>query len=420
MSILRNIIEEAKGLHGKPLKDLTVLAAQRDPYRLDTPANHDLGQWLRDAYDEVNAEGRRLHLRGLHYALVGRVELPNGKPYKNDDQTWLWLADKAAKAARYLGYLSWDALRDARNSPPRVFTPKSEDPFWWLSVGSVELELPTTLEPQMRLGGDLSIKPCRQVVIAEKQGVEDVLLPVCSHRDATLALPAGEISDTMVYELLRDAAKDGRPMVIHQLGDFDPAGNQMAVSTARTAQAIRDSQFPDLDLTVHAVALTRDQCEAWNLPSTPLKETERRADRWVAAMGWEQTELDAAVALSPNELADAIDDSLLQYYDDSLYMRDLNRRHRLLDEANANLKAHLGQERLDAIRTEAESKFDELQDLVDQVNDALRINPRAVGIEMPETPEVEIGDTACRYPPLIDPTMDWAEATGNLIKRKKY
>ncbi len=70
-----------------------------------------------------------------------------------------------------------------------------------------------------------------------------------------LALLAGEISDTMVYELLRDANEDGRPLVIHQVGDFDPAGWQMAVSTGRTAQAIRDSQFPDLDITIHAVAL---------------------------------------------------------------------------------------------------------------------------------------------------------------------
>ena len=62
---LRSIIEQEKEVHGKSLKESTVLSSARDPYRLDTPANHKLGQWLEGAYKEVNPLGNRTHLRGL-------------------------------------------------------------------------------------------------------------------------------------------------------------------------------------------------------------------------------------------------------------------------------------------------------------------------------------------------------------------
>jgi hypothetical protein len=45
------------------LNEGTVLAAARDPYRLDNDKGHELGSWMRAAYDSVNPEGRRLHPR---------------------------------------------------------------------------------------------------------------------------------------------------------------------------------------------------------------------------------------------------------------------------------------------------------------------------------------------------------------------
>jgi hypothetical protein len=417
---LRGIIEQAKAEHGLPLGELTVLAAQRDPFRLDTPANHAVGQWLADAYAEVFPEPRRLHLRALHYALVGRVTLPDGKPYQNNDETWLFLSEKAAKAARYLGYLPWHLVRDARNAPPQIYTPQFDEPQWRLKAGEIELYLPETLTPEMVIEGDLYRQPWRQVVIGEKAGIEDVLLDVCKRRKATLALPAGEISDTMVFEILRDAAEDGRPLAVHWCADFDPAGNQMAVSGARTIQALVASQFPDLRVVVHPVTLTRDQCIDWDLPSTPLKDTEKRGDRWLAAMGREQTELDSAVALRPRDFAETVERSLLQYYDTSLANRAAEKRRELEAAANERLADTLGEERLAEIRQAAEAKLDDLESLVEQVNQALAFDPAEAGVEIPDEPEVLVGDTACRDDPLLDTDGDWVEQTRRLIQRKRY
>lgn len=417
---LRAIINAAAEKTGRPLKELTVLSACRDPYRLDTTAGRAKGQWLADAYAQVNPDGSRLHLRGLHYRLVGRVNLPNGKPYINDDKTWTWMSEHAAKAARFLGYLPWSALRDARNSPAQVFRKEHTRPEWQMTVGEVDVWLPSTLEPRIRIIGDLYRQPWQQIIVAEKQGVEDVLLPIAKQYNATLALPSGELSDGMLEDLMREASEDGRPLVIHQLGDFDPSGYQMAVSTARTAQALHDSKFPDMPVRVHAVGLTLDQCRAWNLPSTPLKESEARADRWQEAMGWEQTELDAAVALAPKDLARVVSASLSQYHDSRLAGRAAEIRSELEHEANARLAEHIGAEMLATIRTQAEGKLAELDGLVSQVNEALRFDLDELGIGLPDDPPVLAGETNEQAAPLYDSALEWEVATMRMIARKQY
>src|SRR4029077_17252798 len=104
----------------------------------------------------------------------------------------------------------------------------------------------------------------------------DILMPLAAQYDVDLYLPTGEITDTLLYQMARDGAEDGRPMRIFTLADCDPAGHQMPVSIGRKLQALRDLEFPELDFEVIPVALTVDQVRAMHLPSTPLKETEKR------------------------------------------------------------------------------------------------------------------------------------------------
>ena len=46
--------------------------------------------------------------------------------------------------------------------------------------------------------------------------------------------------------MAKTGADDGRPMIVFVLADFDPAGNQMAVSIGRKLQAFRDLLYPGL------------------------------------------------------------------------------------------------------------------------------------------------------------------------------
>ena len=58
-----------------------MLAAQNDPFRVDTPARHRDGKWLAVQAERLGLGDRVIHLRGLHYMLVsGEAIKPDGKP----------------------------------------------------------------------------------------------------------------------------------------------------------------------------------------------------------------------------------------------------------------------------------------------------------------------------------------------------
>ena len=99
-------------------------------------------------------------------------------------------------------------------------------------------------------------------------------------------------------------------MVVFTLADCDPAGNQMPVSIGRKLQALRDLLFPDLEFEVRPVALSVEQVRELGLPSAPLKPSERRGDRWRAAYGVEQTEIDALATLRPDVLKEILADAI--------------------------------------------------------------------------------------------------------------
>jgi hypothetical protein len=77
---LRQAIEGACFEAGVNLGEMTVLAAQNDPFRVDTEAGHRDGEWLAGEASRLGLGDRMIHLRGLHYMLVsGESIKPNGK-----------------------------------------------------------------------------------------------------------------------------------------------------------------------------------------------------------------------------------------------------------------------------------------------------------------------------------------------------
>jgi len=137
------------------------------------------------------------------------------------------------------------------------------------------------------------------------------------------------------------AAADGRPAVVLYFSDFDPSGYQMPISVARSLQALRDLRYPGLDIQIHHVALTLAQVQEHGLPSTPLKESEKRADKWREAWGHEQTEIDALAALQPETLRAIAKDAIKPFWDDSLNGRTTRARDELMEAANAALEAEI-------------------------------------------------------------------------------
>ena len=131
---LRAVLEAARLDEGCTRDALTVLG--NDPYRLDTPAGHRDGAWAAEQLERAIGPHRRIHWRGLHYAIVsaGNIIKPNGEVYLNTMDDWLWLSETAGKAARWLGYVSFERITDNRNSDPVIHRKAEVRPECWLSI----------------------------------------------------------------------------------------------------------------------------------------------------------------------------------------------------------------------------------------------------------------------------------------------
>ena len=109
---------------GHTLKQLSVVSENNDPYRLDTPSNHRLGEWLKTQMADLPTP---IHFRGLHYALVTRAPVkPNGQTYANTAEDWFWLFDTVGRPARWLGYVPFadivdDVTRPLSSVPPQLW-----------------------------------------------------------------------------------------------------------------------------------------------------------------------------------------------------------------------------------------------------------------------------------------------------------
>jgi hypothetical protein len=420
--VLRSVLETASAKAGCSLSDLTVLSAQVDPYRLDTSSGHRDGQWLAKQLDRAIGKRRRIHWRGLHYVLVSTSNLvkPNGDIYVNDDDNWTWLINTAGKGARWLGYIDFERITDNRNAEPFIHHKASVKPKALVTVG-IDITIPdvSDMEPAPVAEGFEPRQAFHFVILGEKASLEDVVLPVARAKQADLYLPTGEISDTLLHRIAKDAAADGRPMVMFTLADCDPAGHQMPVSIGRKLQAFRDYRFPELKFEIVPIALAVEQVGELGLPSTPLKETEKRASRWREAFGVEQTEIDALATLQPNVLREIVERAFDPYYDRTLEDRVRAAEDEWMERAQEAITEQVDPEVLAALRVEATERLSELSSVITDLNEHFRLAGDRFRLPAIEVPQPEIDEDAARLA-LVNFDDDWVTATRALIARKQY
>jgi hypothetical protein len=355
----------------------------------------------------------------MHYMVIGQPK-PDGTPYTNTDADWTWLSGDAAKAARWLGYLPFEQIVDQRNAPPEVKIWSEPEPRAYVTVGArVEIPEADDLMPTVLVDDFLGVQPYKIVMFGEKSSLAPVLRPLAQRYQGDLYLPTGEISDTLLYKMASIGAADGRPMIVFCFSDADPAGWQMPISIARKLQAFRVTHFPRLEVEVHRVALLPDQVRAYGLPSTPLKDTERRADRWREQMHVEQTEIDALAALQPDLLRELAESAIAPFFDATLRTRVTRARQAWETEAQAVLDHTLDAEQLAQIRTQAEERLAVMRDQLAEINDALRID--VTDIDLPDivVPDAELDDHDGAIP-LYDSHLTFKDQCEQLIDSKAY
>ena len=422
---LRETLEVACADEECSLDALTVLSDKTDPFRVDTPARRRDGEWFAEQVQQLGLDGDAIHLRGLHYMLVSSTSRkPEGTAYANTDDDWDWLQEKASKAARWLGLVPFERIVDHRNDAPEIalFEPVELEPF--VSVG-FEVDIPTAdeaLRPGVGVEGFDGLQRHKLVFVGEKSSLRDVLEPIATEHEADLYLPTGDISDTQIYDMAKRGAQDGRRLVVLYFADCDPGGWHMPISVGRKLQALRVLHFPELDFEVRRVALTPPQVRAYGLPSTPLKATEKRADRWQQAMGVEQTEIDALAALQPHLLEEIAREAIGPFFDYSLASRVASARREWVAEAQEALAEQLDTGRLAGIYTEGARTLLGFHRDVQELNERLAAEVGDVeNYELPEPviPDGEITITTDGEP-LIDSEWSFAEQSRRLKADREY
>ena len=453
-------LDAAVAESGLARDDLTVLSQKYDPFRFDTPERHRDAAWFAELFNRLVAPGETVHIRGFHYLLVsaGGVAKPDGKAYENteDDYTFLGVA---AKRARWLGYVAFDRIVDQRNPdpiinrflrerlPPRVYVSSLGLPLAPPSYERPDKAEVRDLKPNVWVHDFVRRQPYAFAFFGEKSSLEPVLAPLGRTYRADLYLAAGELSDTLVWRMARDAEADGRPLIVFTFSDFDPAGAQMPVSIARKLQALKVMSFPELSGQVVPVALTLDQAVAFALPTTPVKAKEKRRGKWQAAYGpalYEagligspeqsaQVEIDALAALRPDDLRTVARAAIAPYLDAGLDERVGQVNVAWQRAAQAAVDAAIDQDAYTAVEERAEELADRYNDALDaaaEAADAFRSGLSDLRVELdemsggiarpepPELPEAEIDETA--HNPLLD--LDWGLVSGAqaLKARKAY
>ncbi|HXP04274.1 MAG TPA: hypothetical protein VN808_09145, partial [Stellaceae bacterium] len=336
-----------------------------------------------------------------------------------------WL-EWASAMARWLDYLPFERLRDERNKPPLVLAYAEI-----LAPGVAELTttesvigLPeiSTMLPRVSGFSPTAPQPFRIILIVEKSSLADVLKPIADRVKGTLLLFTGEASATRIAEEALRAIADARRAVVLYFADFDPAGHQMPISVARKLQALRTLKHPSLQIDFHRVALTVDQVRALNLPSTPLKPTEKRGARWREAMGHEQTEIDALLELRPDELRRIATEALQPFYDFTLDQRCKEAFEAAQAEATKKLDEHPAraahEKRIRAAHAKAQKAINALRRAQVRAVETLRERDAGVGATEIPAPEVQIEVKPPK--PFFTTDDDFVTATTKLIADKKY
>jgi hypothetical protein len=227
------------------------------------------------------------------------------------------------------------------------------------------------------------------------------------------------MSDTMIHRIARATVEDGRPMVLLYFADCDPSGWGMPIAVARKLQAFRVALYPKLEFRVYRVGLTPDQVREYDLPSAPLKATEKRADKWRDEMGIEQTEIDALAALRPTLLRQIAEDAIAPFYDSSLGYRVARARNQWEEEAQAILDETIDEDQLVQLRGRAEAKLEEVRAEIAAINEALRVDISEFDLPaLPAIPAPAIDDDEPL--PLVDSRWSFVDQSQALVASKAY
>jgi predicted small metal-binding protein len=253
-------------------------------------------------------------LRTLFYRLVSLEVIPNtNQAYKR--------LSNIAVTARKKGKLSWVSFSDEGRIVLADFSEEYHTPeqFVQLHVRMLKNASQNYTVPRWYK------QPNYVEVWIEKQALADTFSSFLRGRDVRIVVNRGYSGWSFLYDnsmRLLKAKESGKEIHILYFGDFDPSGDNMEdhLDKAFVYFGLEDIDF-------QRVAVTEEQIEEFNLPHMPNnKETIEKVDHDTRKNGFIRkygklyiVELDALLAIVPDEFKLIVQESVDQFFDTSIY-----------------------------------------------------------------------------------------------------
>lgn len=387
--------------------DLLALSGGNDPFYAGTEGHKEKAKWFVKQLENVGLNIPGVHLRRVHYRLVSQDPPPllwDNKPYQNDKASWSALG-LASKSARYLGLVDVENFDDHRNPEPTIFmnpdywidgdSEEKNDPsiqwnfnnveeYWNLPTINTELADCTSLWylPDFSVDGyeySNNDQPFVVEIWIEKSTMEDVILPICRKYSVNYVPGVGFQSITGSIKALKRIAKFAmqgkqKPLRILYITDFDPGGFFMPDGVARQLEFWLNQFAPNSDVKLNPLALTHDQVKHYNLPTTPIKETDKRMEKFKARFNVDgAVELDALEALRPGELKKIVESAITPYRDSDLRDNLFDSSRDAHKEVESVWESHKDKfnDRLDAIKERTKTIIDSYESELNSIAERL-------------------------------------------------
>ena len=306
-----------------------------------------------DFYSKYNEP---LTLRGIFYQLVSLDVIPNTKSaYKG--------LSRVLSRARYKGEFPWHLIKD--ETRPR-FTLEIYEGYPTRALSEEELRkmLERYIESYMNVEvNPWQDQPYRIIFVLEKQALMDIVMSfireVFKFGVYKLIVIRGYDSATdirQIAEYVRRIVSEKKKAVVLMLTDFDPSGEDITRDLRERVLRLVHNGVEDKTI-FEKVAVTLDQIEKYKLPSTPESAEEitkmqrdPRFRKW--KYGLFRVELDALVALVPEEFKKILKAAIEKYFDWGIYEKVTKRREAELRkkaeeyrrQTYENLRRMLGEE----------------------------------------------------------------------------
>ena len=253
--------------------------------------------------------------RQIHYALLNDPPPRNAsKPderYANCLKCYQDLCDLLTRA-RLETRIPWDCIVD--ETRPVMTWPVHAD-----VQGFIRAELDGFLKNYWR--DYQRSQPCHLEIVGEKMTLLGTIKPVAARYCIPMTIGRGFSSLDPRYKMVKRFERSGKDkLVVLILSDFDPDGDEIAHSFARS---LRDDFFVDEHgLELIKVALTSNQVAAHNLP--PIMQAKKQSSnykRFAAKHGENVWELEA---LPPSELQRILTEAINSVLNLDLFNRELD------------------------------------------------------------------------------------------------